>query len=207
MWCRARCTGWQAGGGGRPHRARSVQRREIDCRLGGRAREGAHSEHVLHVCDTGGDPVRYVRVEVLQALEEVAHVSDGRGVPFGDGAVRCNGAIRVRIKGLDRRLQLGLARKDVIEQAAAACGRRRRGRRRGWRERRRERRRRRGQEHRQPLRRASNAADGRSRFRAGLARGVRVVGLVHNDCFCRIATNIAVLVDGPSAGTKVDDLR
>eukprot|EP00964_Phaeocystis_antarctica_P036735 scaffold20972_cov58-Phaeocystis_antarctica.AAC.4 len=64
-----------------------------------------------------------------------------------------------------------------------------------------------GQEHRQPLRRAGNAADERSRFRAGLARGVRVVGLVHDDCFCRIATNIAVLIDGPGAGTKVDDLR
>ena len=57
------------------------------------------------------------------------------------------------------------------------------------------------QEHRQPLRRAGNAADGRSRLRAGLARGI---GLVHDNCFWRIATNIAVLVD---AGSKVDDLR
>ena len=87
------------------------------------------------------------------------------------------------------------------QSRAATC------RRRGDRGRRRERKRRSGQEHWQPLRRAGNAADGGSRFRAGLACGVRVVGLVHDDCFCRIATNIAVLVDGPGAGTKVDDLR
>ena len=34
MRCGARHTSRQAGGGGRPHRARRVQRREIDCRLG-----------------------------------------------------------------------------------------------------------------------------------------------------------------------------
>ena len=98
-------------------------------RLEARGRAGESLEHPVHVRDAGGLPVGNVRVEVLQVFEDPAHVGDGRDVPVGDGAVRRNGASRVRIKGLDRRLQLGLARKDVIEQAAAACGRRRRGRR------------------------------------------------------------------------------
>eukprot|EP00964_Phaeocystis_antarctica_P032600 scaffold18453_cov65-Phaeocystis_antarctica.AAC.4 len=109
----------------------------------GQNRRGAHPEHLVHVRHAGGVPIGNVRVEVLQVREEPAHVGDGRDVPIGDGAVRLNSGIRGSVVGLGRRLQLVLARKDVIEQAAAAaCGRQRRGRRRG---RRRQRRRRSGQ--------------------------------------------------------------
>eukprot|EP00964_Phaeocystis_antarctica_P027053 scaffold15231_cov60-Phaeocystis_antarctica.AAC.1 len=105
--------------------------------IGGRARGGAHVEHPEHGCDAGGVPVGNVRIEIFPVREKVAHVGDGRDVPFGDGAIRRSGGSRIRIVGLDCRLQLVLTRKDVlIEQAAAASGRRRRGRRRRQRRRR-----------------------------------------------------------------------
>eukprot|EP00964_Phaeocystis_antarctica_P060962 scaffold36380_cov50-Phaeocystis_antarctica.AAC.2 len=40
-------------------------------------RRGAHPEHIAHACDAGGIPAGDVRVEVLQAIEKVAHVGDG----------------------------------------------------------------------------------------------------------------------------------
>ena len=65
-----------AAGGGRPRRqACSVQER-ARLPIGGRARGGEHVEHVARVCDAGGFPVRNIRVEVRQAIEEVAHVGD-----------------------------------------------------------------------------------------------------------------------------------
>eukprot|EP00964_Phaeocystis_antarctica_P160679 scaffold132481_cov45-Phaeocystis_antarctica.AAC.1 len=70
---------------------------------------GAHAEHAGHGCDARGIPAGYVRVEVLQLIEERAHVGDGRDIPVGDGAVRRNGRIRVFGEGQDRRLQGYLA--------------------------------------------------------------------------------------------------
>ena len=81
-----------------------------------------HLEHVAHVRDTGGIPVGYLRVEVLQVVEEVAHVGDARDVPIGEGAVRRFGGGHVGVVRLDRRLQVVLGREDVIEQAAVMGG-------------------------------------------------------------------------------------
>ena len=44
---------------------------------GGQGTRGAHPEHAVHVNDAGGIPIGDVRVEVLQVIEEVAHVGDG----------------------------------------------------------------------------------------------------------------------------------
>ena len=74
---------------------------------------GAHVEHVAHVRDAGRIPAGNVRVEVLQVIEELAHVGDPRDVPVGDGAVRHNGGCRVSVDRLDCRLQGGLAREGV----------------------------------------------------------------------------------------------
>ena len=60
-------------------------------------REGAHIEHAEHGCDAEGVPAGNVRVEVLQLIEEGAHVGDGRDVPVGDGAVRRSGGSRVSV--------------------------------------------------------------------------------------------------------------
>eukprot|EP00964_Phaeocystis_antarctica_P058053 scaffold34414_cov60-Phaeocystis_antarctica.AAC.8 len=43
---------------------------------GSQGTRGAHPEHALHGRDLGGVPVGNVRVEILQVLEEVAHVGD-----------------------------------------------------------------------------------------------------------------------------------
>eukprot|EP00964_Phaeocystis_antarctica_P133610 scaffold97822_cov51-Phaeocystis_antarctica.AAC.2 len=105
---------------------------------------GAHDEHEVHVRDAGRVPAGNVLVEVLQVVEEVAHVGDARDVPVGDGAVRRNGGCRVIVDRLDRRLQGGLAREGVGRRwRRRGRGRRRRGRRgRGrWRRGRRQRRR------------------------------------------------------------------
>eukprot|EP00964_Phaeocystis_antarctica_P013465 scaffold7370_cov57-Phaeocystis_antarctica.AAC.5 len=99
----------EAGGGGRPRCTRGVQGR-ARLQIGGRARGGAHKEHLVHVRDAGGVPVGYVRVENPQVFEEVAHVGDGRDVPVGEGAVRRSGGSRVRVVRLDRRLQGGRGR-------------------------------------------------------------------------------------------------
>eukprot|EP00964_Phaeocystis_antarctica_P089533 scaffold57163_cov58-Phaeocystis_antarctica.AAC.2 len=74
---------------------------------------GAHPEHVAHVRDAGRVPAGNVRVEVLQVVEEEAHVGDARDVPVGDGAVRRNGGCRVSVDRLDRRLQGVRAREGV----------------------------------------------------------------------------------------------
>eukprot|EP00964_Phaeocystis_antarctica_P018533 scaffold10238_cov45-Phaeocystis_antarctica.AAC.3 len=87
--------------------ARSVQGR-ARLRIGGRARRGAHVEHVVHVRDAGGVPVGNVRIEIIQAIEDVTHFSDGRDVPLGDGAALRSGGGRVSVEALDRRLQGGL---------------------------------------------------------------------------------------------------
>eukprot|EP00964_Phaeocystis_antarctica_P024073 scaffold13469_cov65-Phaeocystis_antarctica.AAC.2 len=85
-------------------------------------RREAHLKHVAHVCDAGGIPARNVRIEVAQLKEEPAHVGDGRDVPVGDGAVRCFGGGHVDVVRLDRRLQGGIGRKDVTEQATVVGG-------------------------------------------------------------------------------------
>ena len=92
---------------------------------GGQGTRGAHEEHGVHDRDTGGVPIGNVRVEILQAIEKVVHVGDGRDVPVGDGAVRCNSGSRVGVVRLDRCLQGGLGR-----EGAGRRGRRRRRRRR-----------------------------------------------------------------------------
>eukprot|EP00964_Phaeocystis_antarctica_P045981 scaffold26514_cov53-Phaeocystis_antarctica.AAC.4 len=90
------------------------RRRKVACRGGPDRRfgvggtGGAHQEHVAHVCDTGGVPAGYVRVEVPQVIEDPAHVGDGRDVPADDGSIRRNGGGRVSVERLNRRLQGGL---------------------------------------------------------------------------------------------------
>eukprot|EP00964_Phaeocystis_antarctica_P146253 scaffold112462_cov57-Phaeocystis_antarctica.AAC.1 len=78
--------------------------------------------------------------------EELAHVGDARDEPVGDGsAVRIFGGVRVGVVRHERCPQLGLGRKDVVEQATAVgrwCG--------GVG----------GQEHRQPLQRARDGVVG-----------------------------------------------
>eukprot|EP00964_Phaeocystis_antarctica_P060773 scaffold36265_cov43-Phaeocystis_antarctica.AAC.4 len=82
-------------------------------------------EHPVHGCDAGGVPVGYICVETQTVVtdkvvavtcvisrEELAHVGDGRDVPLGDGAVRCNGSGQVSVKLLDRGHQGGLARES-----------------------------------------------------------------------------------------------
>jgi hypothetical protein len=96
-----------------------------DSRLGGM--RGAHLEHVAHGRDAGGVPAGNVRVEVLQVIEEGAHVGDCRDVPVGDGAACRSGGSRVSVELLDLSLQGGLGRED-----AGRRGWRRRRWRRGW---------------------------------------------------------------------------
>eukprot|EP00964_Phaeocystis_antarctica_P053496 scaffold31397_cov41-Phaeocystis_antarctica.AAC.3 len=91
-------------------------------RLRAQGRRGAHPEHPVHVRDARGFPVGNVCIEVLQVVEEPAHVGDGRDVPIGDEAVRRFGGGHVGVVRLDRRLQRGLGRKDVTEQAAVVGG-------------------------------------------------------------------------------------
>eukprot|EP00964_Phaeocystis_antarctica_P055720 scaffold32796_cov48-Phaeocystis_antarctica.AAC.1 len=79
----------------------------------GQNRRGAHKEHIEHGCDAGGVPVGNVRIEILQVMEKLAHVGDGRDAPVGDGSVRCNGGSRVSVEGSDRRLQGGCTREGV----------------------------------------------------------------------------------------------
>eukprot|EP00964_Phaeocystis_antarctica_P129381 scaffold93231_cov69-Phaeocystis_antarctica.AAC.1 len=74
---------------------------------------GAHPEHAVHVRDAGRVPAGNVRVEILQVIEELAHVGDARDVPVGDGAVRGNGGCWVSVDRLDCRLQGGRARERV----------------------------------------------------------------------------------------------
>ena len=78
--------------------------------LGAKGTRGAHSEHGVHGRDAGRVPVGNVRVEVLQVVEEVAHVGDGRDIPESDGAVRLHGGSRVGVERLERNLQGGLGR-------------------------------------------------------------------------------------------------
>ena len=59
---------------------------------GGQGTRGSHPEHLVHGRDAGRIPIGYVRVEILQVIDELAHVGDGRDVPVGDGAVHCNRA-------------------------------------------------------------------------------------------------------------------
>ena len=46
----------------------------------------AHPEHALHVRDAGGVPAGDVGIELLQFVEEFAHVGDVRDVPAAYGA-------------------------------------------------------------------------------------------------------------------------
>ena len=64
----------------------------------GQGTRGAHVEHLDHGRNLGRIPAGYVRIEVIQVVEEVAHVGDGRDAPAGDGAVLRNGRGRVRIE-------------------------------------------------------------------------------------------------------------
>eukprot|EP00964_Phaeocystis_antarctica_P011003 scaffold6041_cov54-Phaeocystis_antarctica.AAC.3 len=130
----------QARGGGRPRcTQRAGEGSTADWEQGTGRR--AHEEHAVHVCDAGGIPAGDVRVEVIQVREEPAHVSDSRDIPVGDGSVRCNGDSRVRVVGLDRRLQGDRTREGVGRRRRRGRWRRRAGRRRRrrrrWRRRRR----------------------------------------------------------------------
>ena len=78
----------------------------LDCRLGGRARGGAHPEHVAHGCDAGGvEAQRLVeRRRALPRVERRASVGGraaGREVAGGGRPQRANTACTV---GLDCRL-------------------------------------------------------------------------------------------------------
>eukprot|EP00964_Phaeocystis_antarctica_P012385 scaffold6827_cov55-Phaeocystis_antarctica.AAC.6 len=61
---------------------------------GDQGTRGAHLEHGDHVRDAGRIPIGNVRVEILQAFEEVAHIGDGRHAPVSDGAVNRSGGSR-----------------------------------------------------------------------------------------------------------------
>eukprot|EP00964_Phaeocystis_antarctica_P100004 scaffold65736_cov48-Phaeocystis_antarctica.AAC.1 len=115
MRCGARHPSRQAGGGGRRRRMqRAGDGATADSGQGTGRR--AHVEHAFHGRDAGGIPAGDVLIEVIQAIKEVAHVGDGRDVPVGDGAVRRNGGGRVGVVRIDRRLQVGRAREDVIRR-------------------------------------------------------------------------------------------
>ena len=86
---------------------------EARLQIGGRARGGAHLEHLVHGRDAGGVPAGDVLVEILQVIEELLHVGDGRDVPLGDGAALRSGGSRVSVVGLDLRHQGGLGREDT----------------------------------------------------------------------------------------------
>eukprot|EP00964_Phaeocystis_antarctica_P033699 scaffold19101_cov53-Phaeocystis_antarctica.AAC.7 len=124
------------GGRRRATAGHAACRRGARLQIWGRARGGAHPEHLLHGrdagCveaqrlverrsapehlvhgrDAGGIPVGDVRAEILHVKEELAHVGDGRDVPAGDGAVRRNGSGQVSVKLLDRGHQGGLGRES-----------------------------------------------------------------------------------------------
>ena len=79
----------------------------------GWGRPAAHPEHVVHICDAGGVPAGYVRVEILHVVEEPFHIGDARDVPVGDGAVRRNGGGRISVVVLDRKPQGDPAREGA----------------------------------------------------------------------------------------------
>ena len=92
---------WPGRAGGRQATAVHAARRGgLECRLG-----GAHLKHLVHVCDFRRVPAGYVRVEVLQVREDLAHVGDGRDVPVGDLAIFSNCGRLVLAKLRDRRFQ------------------------------------------------------------------------------------------------------
>ena len=95
----ARCGSGGGGVGGQRARAGRSQ-----LKAGGQGTRGADRKHLAHVRDAVGIPAGYIRVEVLQVIEEPTHIGDGRDVPVGDGAVRRNGGCRVSVERLDRRL-------------------------------------------------------------------------------------------------------
>eukprot|EP00964_Phaeocystis_antarctica_P109098 scaffold73594_cov55-Phaeocystis_antarctica.AAC.1 len=105
---------------------------EVQALGGGRrqatAVRAAHPEHLAHACDAGGIPVGNVRIEILQFIEELAHVGDGRDAPAGDGAVLRSSGSRVGVERYDRRLQGGLGREGpgAVLRRRAGRGRRRR---------------------------------------------------------------------------------
>eukprot|EP00964_Phaeocystis_antarctica_P017873 scaffold9927_cov59-Phaeocystis_antarctica.AAC.7 len=101
--------------------------RKRHAREGSQGTRGAHVEHVGHIRYAGRVPAGYFRVKVLQVEVEILHIGDGRDVPVSDGAVCRSGGSRVRMVGLDRRLQCVLGREGAEQRR-----RRQRGRR-GWR--------------------------------------------------------------------------
>ena len=88
---------------------------------GGQGTRGAYIEHAVHGCDAGGVPAGNVRVEILHAREEPAHVGDGRDIPIGDEAVRRSGGSRVDVVSLDRHLQEGLALPRSVAPPQPRC--------------------------------------------------------------------------------------
>ena len=76
-------------------------------RCGSQGMRGAHGEHAAHVRDAGRVPVGYVLVEIIESIEEPAHVGHVRDVPAGDGAVPLNGGRPVSVERPERRLQEG----------------------------------------------------------------------------------------------------
>ena len=136
--CRVEREAWEKGRhGGREAGGRGAAAARAACRGGptveaaGRGTRGAHVKHLLHGCDAGGVPARYVCVELGQAVEEPGHVCDCRDAPARDGAVRRSGGSRVGVIGDDRRLQGGRGReygRAVPRSPARAIASRRKGR-------------------------------------------------------------------------------
>ena len=79
----------------------------------GRGTRGAHLKHLVHGCDAGGIPARYVCVELVQVIEEIGHVCDCRDAPARYGAVRRSGGSRVGVVLLGRRPQGGRVREGI----------------------------------------------------------------------------------------------
>ena len=77
-----RGAGWEAGGGGRPQRTQRAGGARLQ--IGGRARGGAHPEHLIHACDAGGvETQRLVeRPSVLPRVER-RECGAGRGIRVG----------------------------------------------------------------------------------------------------------------------------
>eukprot|EP00964_Phaeocystis_antarctica_P152802 scaffold120833_cov60-Phaeocystis_antarctica.AAC.1 len=55
----------------------STERPRLKAGDGIRVRVRAHPKHAAHVRDAGRVPTGYVRVDILQLVEKVAHVGDG----------------------------------------------------------------------------------------------------------------------------------
>ena len=98
----ARYTGWEAGGGGRP-RCRQRAGEGLTTQIGGRARGGAHVEHLAHGGDAGGvEGERLVeRRRALPRVRRGVHARGaGRGIRVGRRKAADDGGARVERRAL-----------------------------------------------------------------------------------------------------------